>query len=194
MRREYSYSLARTSTNYYIVIYYRSCCYIYSTPYIGSLSLTERAQVSNWFEANISRDKKNDTFGLDTCPLHIHILYILLKVDPKYATLGNWELISKAWNVQFSGTPSVLQDVDIDRDCLETLEEEMFEKSACAGIAGHWQWGLDPGATSIGIHMQVHRGIGVIKIEREVMASLRQCLTFEIREKLTEISKARTQL
>ena len=117
-------------------------------PYVGSLSLTERAQVSNWFEANISRDKKKRHIWLGRLPIaHAYTIYIstLLKVDPEYATLGNRELISKAWNVQFSGTPSVLQDVDVDRDCLETLEEEMFEKSAYAGIADHWQWGLDSG-------------------------------------------------
>ena len=70
---------------------------------------------------------------------------MLLKADPKYTKLGNQQLITKAWNIQFSGTPSVLQDIDIDRDCLENLEEEMFERLACAGIAGHWQWGLDSG-------------------------------------------------
>jgi hypothetical protein len=36
-------------------------------------------------------------------------------------------------------------DVDVDKECLEVLEEEMFEKSARAGIAGHYQWGLDVG-------------------------------------------------
>ena len=117
-------------------------------PYVGNLSLTERAQVSNWFETNISKDKKCRHIWLGRLPIaHAYTIYIstLLKADPKYATLSNQELISKAWNVQFSGTPSVLQDVDVDRDCLETLEEEMFEKSARAGIAGHWQWGLDSG-------------------------------------------------
>jgi len=47
--------------------------------------------------------------------------------------------------MQFSGTPSVLEDVNVDKDCLGMLEEEMFEKSTCAGIASHWQWGLDAG-------------------------------------------------
>ncbi|KAF9473671.1 hypothetical protein BDN70DRAFT_816899, partial [Pholiota conissans] len=41
--------------------------------------------------------------------------------------------------------PSVLMGIDIDRDCLYQLEEEMFERSSRAGIAGHCQWGLDEG-------------------------------------------------
>ena len=117
-------------------------------PYVGSLSLTKRAQVSNWFEANISKDKKCRHVWLRCLPIaHAYTIYIstLLKADPKYTKLSNWQLITKAWNIQFSGTLSVLQDIDVDRDCLENLEEEMLERLAHAGIAGHWQWGLDSG-------------------------------------------------
>jgi len=32
-----------------------------------------------------------------------------------------------------------------DRETLEQLEEEMFERSSLAGIAGNYQWGLDAG-------------------------------------------------
>ena len=35
--------------------------------------------------------------------------------------------------------------IDVDKECLERLEEEMFERSALAGIAGNYQWGLDAG-------------------------------------------------
>ena len=117
-------------------------------PYVGSLSLTKQAQVSNWFEVNISKDKKHRHIWLGCLPIaHAYTVYILvlLRADPKNAGLDNWQLIKNAWSVQLSGTPSVLQDVDVDKDCLEILEEEMFEKSAHAGIAGHWQWGLDSG-------------------------------------------------
>ena len=117
-------------------------------PSVGSLSLTKQAQVSNWFEANISKDKKRRHVWLGRLPIaHAYTIYIstLLKADPKYTKLGNRQLIAKAWNMQFSGTPSVLQNIDVDRDCLENLEEEMFERLARAGIAGHWQWGLDSG-------------------------------------------------
>jgi hypothetical protein len=39
----------------------------------------------------------------------------------------------------------VLSEVDVDRECLERLEEQMFERSAMAGVAGYFQWGLDAG-------------------------------------------------
>jgi len=37
------------------------------------------------------------------------------------------------------------QEVDVERECLAKLEEEMFERSQAAGIAGEYQWGLDAG-------------------------------------------------
>jgi hypothetical protein len=39
----------------------------------------------------------------------------------------------------------VWQEVDVERECLAKLEEEMFERSQAAGIAGEYQWGLDIG-------------------------------------------------
>ena len=38
-----------------------------------------------------------------------------------------------------------LEEVDVERECLEKLDEEMFERSQAAGIAGGYQWGLDAG-------------------------------------------------
>ena len=40
---------------------------------------------------------------------------------------------------------NILLGIDVDRDCIERLEEEMFEVSERAGIAGNHQWGLDAG-------------------------------------------------
>lgn len=37
------------------------------------------------------------------------------------------------------------QSTDVDLECLRQLEDEMFEDSARAGVAGNWQWGLDAG-------------------------------------------------
>jgi len=117
-------------------------------PYVGSLPLTIRAQISNWFDAKIGRDKKKRQQWLGRLPIaHAYTIYIAmnLKADRGNETLTNDELLEKAWKAQFSGTPSVLMDVDVDKDCLYILEEEMFERSARAGIAGHCQWGLDAG-------------------------------------------------
>jgi hypothetical protein len=117
-------------------------------PYVGSLSLTIRAQISNWFDVKIGQDKKKQRQWLGRLPIaHAYTIYIAmnLKADRGNETLSDGELFEKAWKAQFSGTPSVLMDVDVDKDCLYILEEEMFERSARAGIAGHRQWGLDAG-------------------------------------------------
>jgi hypothetical protein len=38
-------------------------------PYVGSLSLTIRAQISNWFDVKISQDKKKQRQWLGRLPL-----------------------------------------------------------------------------------------------------------------------------
>ncbi|TFK34965.1 hypothetical protein BDQ12DRAFT_580868, partial [Crucibulum laeve] len=35
---------------------------------------------------------------------------------------------------------------DVDLECLAALEEQMFENSVAAGVAGNQQWGLDAGS------------------------------------------------
>jgi hypothetical protein len=51
-----------------------------------------------------------------------------------------------AWEIQENGDVTLLwQEVDVERECLAKLEEEMFERSQAAGIAGEYQWGLDVG-------------------------------------------------
>jgi hypothetical protein len=74
-------------------------------------------------------------------------LYIAyrLKSDPKMEKLKRKDLLIQAWEFQFTGTPERLVDIDVERECLEQLEEEMFEVSFRAGIAGNYQWGLDAG-------------------------------------------------
>jgi hypothetical protein len=62
----------------------------------------------------------------------------MAKLKPK-------DLLLRAWKVQFMGTPERLVDIDVEKECLEQLEEEMFEVSFRAGIAGNYQWGLDAG-------------------------------------------------
>lgn len=117
-------------------------------PYVGSLSLTVRAQISNWFDINISKDEKIRHKWIALLPIaHAHTVYItaLLRANPQNMKLTDAELLNKAWDVQFSSTPSVLKDIDVDQDCLYILEEEMFERSIRAGGAGHYQWGLDAG-------------------------------------------------
>ncbi|PPQ88302.1 hypothetical protein CVT25_012365 [Psilocybe cyanescens] len=55
-------------------------------------------------------------------------------------------LINKAWAAQCR--PRTTQEIlkkDVDLECLSLLEEEMFENSIRAGVAGNEQWGLDVG-------------------------------------------------
>ena len=114
-------------------------------PYSGSLSIAERAKIANWFLTFINKDAH---IWLGRLPLaHAFTIYIAkhLKSDPKLEGL-DWEaLLEKAWEVQFTGTPSMLTDVDVEGEYLEQLEGEMFEVSQAAGISGHYQWGLDAG-------------------------------------------------
>ncbi|KAG5643271.1 hypothetical protein DXG03_001238, partial [Asterophora parasitica] len=62
--------------------------------------------------------------------------------DPKHSDLDEKERLKEAWAVLLSGTlPSDWMDVDVDRECIEKLED-----SAHAGIAGNQQWGRDAGS------------------------------------------------
>ncbi|KAF5379467.1 hypothetical protein D9615_006598 [Tricholomella constricta] len=122
-------------------------------PYVGSLSIVERAQISNWFEAHISKDPKLRKHWLGLLPIaHAHTLFIAscLKMEPRNRDLAESDTLKKAWSLQLTGVPSVWTDVDVDRECLDLLEEQMFEISSQAGIAGHYQWGLDAGAHQAG--------------------------------------------
>ena len=67
--------------------------------------------------------------------------------DPHYKSLraNPKELFSKAWEVQLTGTPTILNSIDVDAESIETLEEEMFEHSSRTGASGNEQWGLDVG-------------------------------------------------
>jgi len=57
------------------------------------------------------------------------------------------QVLEAAWRLQTTHSPEVVwkSQIDVDKECLERLEEEMFERSALAGIAGNYQWGLDAG-------------------------------------------------
>jgi hypothetical protein len=73
---------------------------------------------------------------------HTYTLYIAyrLKSDPNMAKLTGEDLLLQAWAVQFTGTSERLIDIDVERECLEQLEGELFEVSFRAGMAGNYQW------------------------------------------------------
>ena len=61
---------------------------------------------------------------------------------------------------------------DVDMECLERLEEEMFERSALAGNAGDYQWAwMLEIIKTVGTHMLAHLNTGIIMTKEVVMTS-----------------------
>ena len=117
-------------------------------PHVGTISIVERAQIANWFEAHVSQNKKVCIAWLGLLPIaHAHTLFIAYRMtkNPMFKIYSKTEILQKAWEAQLTGVPSILMEVDVDKDCLASLEEEMFEKTDRTGISGNLQWGLDVG-------------------------------------------------
>ncbi|KAF9552882.1 hypothetical protein CPC08DRAFT_767975 [Agrocybe pediades] len=126
---------------------------IHSTliPFVGGLSVNERLQITNWFERNISLDPQLRMNWMGLLPLaHAYTVYLaarLRRTVTREDAMNDSDLLTKAWEAVHCGAgalDSVIR-VDMERECIERLEEEMFENSKEAGIAGHYQWGLDAG-------------------------------------------------
>ncbi|TFK33496.1 hypothetical protein BDQ12DRAFT_615157, partial [Crucibulum laeve] len=124
----------------------------------GDLSVTDRGCISNWFETHITLGQ------VEACPLwmgklplaHAFTLVLAARLqtqiiqDIKYpheAGLVEQKryILQSAWRHQCSKAISPWADTDVDKECLESLEEHMFERSKAAGTAGNWQWGMDSG-------------------------------------------------
>lgn len=60
------------------------------------------------------------------------------------------DYLEEAWNQQINNPRK--QACDIAKESLQRLEEEMFENSLRAGIAGNEQWGLDIGPVQRGFY------------------------------------------
>ena len=119
-------------------------------PYVGTLSVSERAQILNWFETHISLTKDNRGLWLGCLPIaHAHTVFIAFQMhqDPHYKSLRAHprELLLKAWEVQLTSAPTILNSIDVDAESIETLEAEMFEHLSRTGASGNEQWGLDVG-------------------------------------------------
>jgi hypothetical protein len=117
-------------------------------PYVGTLSVIERAQIANWFETHVSLTKEARVLWMTRLPIaHAHTIFIAFRIrkDPCYKTLTIPDLFLKAWEAQLTGVPTILKNVDVDRECVEFLEEEMFENTDRTGASGNEQWGLDVG-------------------------------------------------
>jgi len=78
---------------------------------------------------------------------HMHTIFITFRLckDLCYKMLMIMDLFHKAWEAQLTGVPTILKGIDIDKKCVEFLEEEMFENTDRKGTSGNEQWGLDVG-------------------------------------------------
>jgi hypothetical protein len=122
-------------------------------PCVGNLSVEDRARIANWFETHVAIDKTLRNHWLGLLPLaHTHTLFIasqLISKPPQKTNikeLSQEKLLEMAWEIQEKGDEALLwKGVDVECECLARLEEEMFERSQAAGIAGDYQWGLDAG-------------------------------------------------
>jgi hypothetical protein len=124
-------------------------------PFTGNLSIIEQAQLTNWFEKHVAGgDKTIRRFWLGLLPFaHTCTLWLTTLLHKNEGVLQKFDkndrrqVLQAAWSLQTKHTPrKVMKDgIDVDKECLERLEEEMFEKSSFAGVAGNYQWGLDAG-------------------------------------------------
>lgn len=132
----------------------------------GPLSILERAQIINWFEKKISKNtsRKVRTKWNGLLPLaHAYTLFLTSRVthqdlfereEMRLATEDKKidpdiqftpvDYLNEGWRRQRNQVPRQ-EAVDVDLECLQRLEEEMFEVSTRAGPAGNFQWGLDVG-------------------------------------------------
>src|SRR6266700_3515207 len=63
-------------------------------PYVGALSVSERAQIVNWFKTHVSLTKDSRVLWLGRLPIaHAHTVFIAFQMhqDPHYKTLTTRE-------------------------------------------------------------------------------------------------------
>jgi hypothetical protein len=129
-------------------------------PYVGNLTILDRAKVTNWFHQRIACGvNKNPSTWIGLLPLAhtftlllMHRLADALRQHPDFpATASNQDqrlfILDKCWKYQVEeSTGNAWLEVDVDKECLEQVEEQMFEHSKRAGAAGNSQWGQDIGS------------------------------------------------
>ncbi len=126
--------------------------------YTGGLSLLEQSQIANWIYRSIENATSTVHRWMEGVPFAHAITLVLVHrmqqevaEDPVYPSLPTEQWIfrlQKAWNAQITTaekTSDGLFKIDVDRECIGLFERRLFERSAAAGIAGSYQWGLDTG-------------------------------------------------
>ncbi|KAJ7582294.1 hypothetical protein C8J56DRAFT_750522, partial [Mycena floridula] len=124
----------------------------------GGLSLSDCAQVNNWFDWNIPEAPNlRHKWIRGTIPI-FHALTLLLAhrfhsvhIDlpdcpPDDQPLEQHQfLLQRSWEIQTDSALSHPMAVDVDCEAIGALEEAMFTDSADAGKARYYQWGLNAG-------------------------------------------------
>lgn len=114
----------------------------------GGLSVVEQGEIANWIEVNIcGGDRKLREYWLTKLPnAHANTLYLADRLrTSQTGNLNETDWVRKAWNVLLTAKQTDADVVDVDREAVVALEEDMLEDSKRAGIAGSQQWGLDAG-------------------------------------------------
>ncbi|KAJ7576076.1 hypothetical protein C8J56DRAFT_1062520 [Mycena floridula] len=123
----------------------------------GGITLSDRAQVINWFYHTIPGASDNIHRWIGASLPMAHALTLLLAHRHHHTFLSLPDcpdddlaivcfLRKKAWDMLTDPSLSVLQSVDVDLEAISDLEELMFTQSADAGEAGFYQWGKKAGA------------------------------------------------
>lgn len=124
----------------------------------GDLTFAERGRISNWFETHIALDQVNARpLWVSKLPLaHAYTLVLATRMRPQIVQETEYphessaleqerHILTRAWAHQSHVSVSLWAETDVDKECIERLEERMFERSKAAGTAGNWQWGMDAG-------------------------------------------------
>ena len=123
----------------------------------GTLTATDVAMVHHWLHTKLSfgATKKDQWFQHVPAAyaMTLLILYhsyhkwcednIPVETLPSHPTLF-CNLLKQAWDLQCKGN-SKPDGIDVDQEAVKVLERAMFEISKAAGLASHYQWGLDAG-------------------------------------------------
>ncbi|KAL6298191.1 hypothetical protein BKA93DRAFT_932223 [Sparassis latifolia] len=126
--------------------------------FAAGLTMFDQARIANWVSVKVPEAKDRRELWLGRFPLaHAFTLVLAARRRPKIAALPAYPsnktqqeqerwILAETWQLQSTTfTDLDKSKVDVDKECLWIVEERMFKRSAAAGKAGHFQWGLDKG-------------------------------------------------
>lgn len=122
----------------------------------GGLSYRDYAMIINWIVNHVENARPNAHLWRRTLFMECHAATCLLVHRRKDAYAADPDcpddsqvversrfMLARAWRDQASSPMKFAEDVEVES--IRRLEEEMFDRSEDAGVAGNCQWGLDVG-------------------------------------------------